>query len=108
MSTCLLHAFPQKSGVLFIAFPKQDGFSYERPTCLYSAVLVASIAPCDDEVFVLRLSKLLDQSSVLLLGLAIVLQRLAIRRYVRMLPLPDRRACKKCLMLFVQGLVVLS
>src|SRR5205823_14588119 len=92
MSTCLLHAFPQISGILFIAFPKQDGFSYEWSTCLYSAVLIASIAPYDDEVFVQRSSKLLDQSPVLLLGLAIVLQRLVIQRCARMLPLPERRA----------------
>ena len=92
MNTCLLHAFPQKSGVLFIALPKEDGFSYEQSICLYSAVLVASIAPYDEEVLVQSSSKLLDQSPVLLLGLAIVLQRLAIRRCARMLPLPERRA----------------
>src|SRR6266496_2738026 len=86
MSTCLLHAFLQKSGVLFIALSKEDGFSYERLTCLYSAVLIASIAPYDEEVLVQSSSKLLDQSLMLLLGLAIVLQRFARGRCARMLP----------------------
>ena len=87
MRTCLLNGSLQKSGVLCIAFPNEDGFSYEQRTCTYAAGSVASIAPEQLEVLVQCTSKFLGQSSVHLLGLAIVLLRLEKRCCARRLPL---------------------